>query len=243
MHKHRILELQKNGSSFIRSSKFIRFSAASDLPIYYCDYDSLYYSRCLFDEFEVPFPDSISSANLKRQSEFLAGRYAATMAMKRLGVMCSHIPSGENRNPCWPIDIVGSITHKNSVAASVVAKRDSVNCLGIDYEEWISPSVFRRIESSVINQKERALLDICGYSKEDAFTLIFSAKESLFKALYPSVRCYFSFSVAEVTNISRLNNTFEMTLCQTLTTDLPEGRNFKGHFSMNAGGVLTLIAA
>lgn len=228
---------------FINGGKFIHFSGLDRLSVFYCDYDHLRYSRCLFDELEVSFPENFDDASTKRQAEYLAGRYAAASALKRLGVTNPNISSGKNREPCWPAGIVGSITHKTSVAVSVAAKRDSANLLGIDYEEWVSYPTFQRIESRIINQKEHALLEMCDYSKEEAFTIAFSAKESLFKALYPFVGRYFGFSAAEVTGISKFNNSFELTLCETLNPELPKGRRFKGRLLADTGGVLTLIAA
>lgn len=234
---------QREASWFIKKGKFIHFSGINGLSVFYCDYDCLRYSPCLLDEFEVSLPVKLGDASAKRQAEYLAGRYAAASALKRLGVTSPNISSGKNREPCWPAGIVGSITHKTTVAASVVAKRGSANLLGIDYEEWVSYPTFQRIESRIINQKEHALLEMCDYALEQAFTIAFSAKESLFKALYPSVGRYFGFSAAEVTGISKLNNSFELTLCETLNPELPKGHRFKGRLLADADGVLTLIAA
>lgn len=65
--------------------------------------------------------------------------------------------------------------------------------LGIDLEKKLSKECVIEIKSSIISLDEENLILKSKLSFEDAFTLIFSAKESLFKALYPSVRAYFDF--------------------------------------------------
>ena len=78
-------------------------------------------------------------------------------------------------------------------------------------------------------------------SSNVAFTLIFSAKESLFKALYPHVGDYFDFSAAEVVEINGNVGHFTIKLAQQLTSALKEGMTFKGYFDINADDVTTYI--
>jgi 4'-phosphopantetheinyl transferase EntD len=76
----------------------------------------------------------------------------------------------------------------------------------------------------------------------DAFTLVFSAKESLFKALHPEVNFYFDFSAAELISLCNKTNQFELVLLQDLTSKLRKKRRFIGTFSFDETQVITLIA-
>ena len=58
------------------------------------------------------------------------------------------------------------------------------------------------IQDSIIFNNEKEYLQKSELSLVEAFTLTFSAKESLFKALYSSVGDYFDFSAAKITKLS-----------------------------------------
>ena len=53
-------------------------------------------------------------------------------------------------------------------------------------------------------------------SIQNALTLIFSAKESLFKALYPSVGYYFDFKDAEITEVNYTQTFLKFRLLKSL---------------------------
>lgn len=63
-------------------------------------------------------------------------------------------------------------------------------------------------------------------------TLAFSAKESLFKTLYPQVRCYFDFLDARMTAVDVQRQTFVLELLKTLTPHCPADRRFSGRFGV-----------
>jgi enterobactin synthetase component D len=73
-----------------------------------------------------------------------------------------------------------------------------------------------------------------------ALTLAFSAKESLFKALFPKVKIYMGFEWARVTELS------EKTITLALSHpagDYPEGKRFNLVWQHNDGNVWTLLKA
>ncbi|MEL6424291.1 MAG: hypothetical protein AAFQ33_02435, partial [Pseudomonadota bacterium] len=69
-----------------------------------------------------------------RQLEFRAGRAAARLAMTKLGVAPSAIPSGPDRAPRWPRGLVGSISHAHGHVTAAIAHERSARALGIDIE-------------------------------------------------------------------------------------------------------------
>ncbi|MCW2482005.1 4'-phosphopantetheinyl transferase family protein, partial [Candidatus Symbiopectobacterium sp. NZEC135] len=74
-----------------------------------------------------------------------------------------------------------------------------------------------------------------------AVTLSFSAKESLFKAIYPSVQHYFDFLDAQITVLNQAQQVFELQLQTTLAPEFPTGRRFRGVYRMMADKVTTFL--
>lgn len=169
-----------------------------------CEFDSAGYQPTLYAELGIAMPETIARSVPKRQAEFLAGRYAAALALQHLAPVRNQdvqVGIGEQRNPLWPDGVVGSISHVGSVAVCAVSRCLDMDYLGIDVEVLIPTRVCREIAPIVATRQERELLSDRGLSERVALTLIFSAKESLFKALYPSVRDYFGFEVAEAVEL------------------------------------------
>lgn len=93
----------------------------------------------------------------------------------------------------------------------------------------------------VLNTKEQERLRNHSLWLNKAITLVFSAKESLVKSLYPRVRKYFDFSAAEVIDVDDVSNRFTLQLTHSLSKDLCQGRCFSGNFSFQDDGILTSI--
>ena len=70
----------------------------------------------------------------KRQTEFLAGRICAYEALRTTTGVPSIVAVGEDRAPCWPSGVVGSITHGAGWAAVVAARSEQWRGLGLDVE-------------------------------------------------------------------------------------------------------------
>src|SRR5690606_7567998 len=60
----------------------------------------------------------------KRQTEFLAGRLCAHEALRRLLGVPSIPAVAEDRSPCWPSGVVGSITHGGGWAGVIAARAE-----------------------------------------------------------------------------------------------------------------------
>ena len=94
----------------------------------------------------------------------------------------------------------------------------------------------------IVNEDEIEFLVDSSFDFSLTLTIIFSAKESLFKALYPYIGRYFDFSAASIIDFSNNNQSFELRLNQSLSKELVKGSRFKGYFSVESNHVLTLIA-
>jgi 4'-phosphopantetheinyl transferase EntD len=201
-----------------------------------------HYHQYLFQQFDIHLPQAIQSSVVKRQAEYLAGRYAARGALRSLGLQGKYIPSGKHRNPLWASSISASITHTNKAAICAASFKKNYLYLGIDLEKRLNAKSIITIRSSIINLQEEKLILSCNLSFEDTFSLIFSAKESLFKALYPRVGQYFDFSAARITAICLAECSFTMILEEDLTVALTAGHAFKGYFNFDERHVFTIIA-
>lgn len=137
-------------------------------------------------------PKGSDNFALKRKYEYIAGRICAQKSLENLGVNNFRIESGAKREPIWPKGIVGSISHTKNLAISVVSSE--LAAIGIDVEAVLSEERFESLKSQFLSENEVELI------KNDPTlgTIIFSAKESLYKALYPIVETFFGFHDAEV---------------------------------------------
>jgi 4'-phosphopantetheinyl transferase EntD len=170
----------------------------------------------------------------KRKSEFALGRAAARQALAELGFPePPPVLRGAGREPLWPEGIVGSITHCGSCAIAVVAKREHVKAIGIDLEdvERVSPEEIARI---VCNEPERRWV-FGGENGQLRLAMLFSAKESIYKALYPLGRCFFDFHAVELNWLPE-RGLFRGRLRTALSPELSEGYpievgcQLEGHF-------------
>jgi len=161
-----------------------------------------------------PLPESLYKAVLKRQVEFLAGRSCARRAIAGLtGGTQAVIPQQSDRSPGWPPGIVGAITHTAGYAAALVASHSMYDGIGIDCERVLAAKQLP-LQRHICTPHELDTLHAgcTSWSPEALLTLVFSAKESLYKCLYPQVQTYFGFEAARVIAVDLLRGTFVVQL-------------------------------
>jgi 4'-phosphopantetheinyl transferase EntD len=136
------------------------------------------------------FPEeaqAVEGAGDVRQAEFAAGRECARRAMLQLGRQPSAITKGAGGAPSWPTGVIGSITHCREYVAAAVCDETLALSIGIDAEPnaSVSGTVMRRIASD----QELDMIRRLRASNPDVHwdRLLFSAKESVYKASHPVV--------------------------------------------------------
>ncbi|PNC12677.1 enterobactin synthase subunit EntD [Enterobacter cloacae] len=182
----------------------------------------------------LPHHAELADAGRKRKADHLAGRIAAAHALPDHTVPAIG-PSGE---PLWPDGISGSITHSGTQAMAVVV-RDRHALIGIDCETILPENEAREIKDGIIDAQEERVLSHSGYPFALALTLVFSAKESLFKALFPQVQAYMGFDSARVTMLDK--ETLMLALTRPLT-GFDEGLAFTLHWLLDGEQVITLLS-
>jgi enterobactin synthetase component D len=154
----------------------------------------------LSPEMRSRLPQALRHATYKRQREFFAGRWCAEQALLCLGAGSTHVGMAEDRAPIWPDGVVGSITHTGGFAAAAVAWAADIAGLGIDSERIIDPATARDI-ADICMVDEAALFEVPhGRSFCEFCTFVFSAKEAVFKCLFPLVRKFLEFSDVRITS-------------------------------------------
>ncbi|HHA1256195.1 TPA: enterobactin synthase subunit EntD [Enterobacter asburiae] len=182
----------------------------------------------------LPHHAELSHAGRKRKADHLAGRIAAAYALNERTIPGIG-PSGE---PLWPDGMSGSITHSGTQAMAVVI-RERQALIGIDCEAILPENEAREIKDGIIDAQEEPVLSHSGYPFPLALTLVFSAKESLFKALFPRVQAYMGFDSARVTKLD------DKTLTLALTRQLAgfnEGAAFTLHWQLQGEQAITLLS-
>ncbi|RQP26338.1 4'-phosphopantetheinyl transferase family protein [Piscinibacter terrae] len=174
----------------------------------------------------------LASRRLARQRQFQTGRRCAAELLSALGSSVTEVGVAADRSPVWPPGFVGSITHKDTILGVAVAKASAVGAVGIDIERVLSPKLADDVESVCLIARERELGRRLGIERCLFATLCFSAKESLYKCLYPSVRRFFDHFAAEVIELDVAEGTMRLRLNEHLSSAAPLGRVLAGSFRL-----------
>jgi 4'-phosphopantetheinyl transferase EntD len=193
----------------------------------------------------LALPASLDRAVPKRKVEYLAGRYCAREALRALDpALAAHpLPTSDDRAPEWPEGVVGAIAHADGIATVAVARARDLRGVGVDVEAGVASTTAERIGDHVFAAGERSRLAAqTGWDPATLLTVVFSAKESIFKCLYPEVRCYFGFHDAEVLALDESAGTFAAVLRRDLTPGLQAGLALAGRFARAGRHVYTGLA-
>jgi enterobactin synthetase component D len=182
-------------------------------------------------------PNALAAAVRKRQVEFLAGRFCAREALRVCSPEQVDVPIGigPGREPLWPDGIVGSITHTHGYASVAVARTSLARAIGLDVERVMSAEqAVSLLEQIAAPDEVQSIASATGWSTATALTASFSAKESIFKALYGEVRRYFDFHDVWLDAFDPRESAFRARLASTLTPSLPAGRVLTGRFHLDS---------
>ncbi|WP_330351421.1 4'-phosphopantetheinyl transferase family protein [Streptomyces sp. NBC_00582] len=140
----------------------------------------------------------VARAVAKRRREFTVVRSCARRAMEKLGVPPQPVLPGERGAPQWPDGLTGSMTHCQDYGAAALVRATDLASLGIDAEphEPLPEGVLKAI--ALPAEQER--LERLGAARPEVHwdRLLFSAKESVYKAWFPLTRKWLDFSEADI---------------------------------------------
>ena len=175
----------------------------------------------LSPETQSHLPRALRHATQKRQREFLAGRWCAEQALRHLGASSTRVAMAEDRTPIWPDGVVGSITHTGDFAAAAVAWAADIPGLGIDSERIIDSASAWDIADVCMVDELRLFSVAAGRGFHEFCTVVFSAKEAVFKSLFPITRKFLEFSDVRITSLDWNRDCFAWT---TIGQNVGKGR-------------------
>lgn len=138
---------------------------------------------------------AVEYATSERVREFGTARRCAREALAELLLAGEEaVPRGPMGEPCWPPGIVGSLTHCQGMGAAAVAHAAEFESLGIDVE--VNRPLPIDVRPAVATSGE--LKRYWGLTSIPLDRLIFSAKESVYKAWFPIKKEFLDFNEAFV---------------------------------------------
>ncbi|WP_040698491.1 amidase family protein, partial [Nocardia vinacea] len=187
-----------------------------------------------------------------REREIVYGRTCAHRALARLGGPVGPVlRAGTNAPgglPLWQPGVVGSISHRQGFTLTdrtgyyVAAVSRHHRSIGIDTEhnEPLSDVLRNRIALP----EEQAWLGRVGTHRSIHWDrVLFSAKESVYKAWYPLTNRYLDFEDALITfDLDAGTFHAQLLVADRSTHDGPPLTEFDGHFAVEGGVILTGIA-
>ncbi|MFG2501894.1 4'-phosphopantetheinyl transferase [Streptomyces sp. NPDC048441] len=134
----------------------------------------------------------------KRRHEFAAVRACARRAMRKLGVPPQPVLPGERGAPRWPDGLLGSMTHCDGYCAAALVRATDLASIGIDAEPH-GPLPDGVLDSvSLPAERERLAFLAAGQPSVHWDRLLFSAKESVYKAWFPLTGKWLGFEEADI---------------------------------------------
>lgn len=214
--------------------------ALANIQFVSCHFDSTRLPYDAFDRYAIAETDSMRWSVAKRRAEFLAGRICARKALSLSSLDVAAPATNIDRSPRWATDVVGSITHTHNWAAAVVARKSNWRAIGIDAEPWLPAEQVSVLAPDILTTNELSRLPPRDAHRQ--LTATFSLKESLFKALYPSVGQYFSLQQAEITQCSFAAGHARLRLLSDLSTQWTCGTEIDAQFGVYQDLFISLVA-
>ena len=202
-----------------------------------------HYTDSLFAQCSILCPANIAWAIDKRRSEYFAGRYLAKLALTDMGIADFTVDTGEDRNPIWPAGVRGSITHTDTFALCVVAPEDHFTALGVDALDWMEAEQAERLTHKIVTPEEASLLRDSPLEYRKALSLCFSAKESLYKGLFPYVQEFFGFKAATLVAIDSTEQTLRFQMDEMLPNNPFTDIELDVGYTTDEARGITLLAA
>jgi 4'-phosphopantetheinyl transferase EntD len=165
------------------------------------------------------------SYSLKRYNQFMAGRYCIHKNLNTKTII-KIMPFGA---PKWPKGICGSITHCKNFASACCGKLETVRGIGIDSESIFDQKTVKELRGLIASQEEIKHSDL---DLKTLLTLVFSAKESLYKAIFPITQSFFGYRDADFYALDLHKKTFKIKIKDHPFKGLLLKNNFQGSFTL-----------
>jgi 4'-phosphopantetheinyl transferase EntD len=165
----------------------------------------------------------------KRRVEFTAGRAIAKYLLEQIGIYDFPILRGRSGDPIWPQGVTGSISHCDDSCFVAIADTKYYKSIGVDIEsiEDIPENIIDYV--CTCDEINWICSMQCLKKAYPLAKMIFSAKESSFKCIFPLVNKFIEFTEVEI-DMSIYDNAFSVKFVHPKNNNMsPFGRyNIRG---------------
>jgi phosphopantetheine--protein transferase-like protein len=179
----------------------------------------------------------IQNAVAKRQNEFSAGRLCARRALNRLGIKKCKLIKRPDGSASWPDGISGAISHNDTWCGAAVASNNYVMGIGFDIEtiERMSTAFAKKI---LAEEEEKWVTASHDKELKKWVALMFSAKESVYKCLFPIFKKRIGYKDAVITPDTN-NNSFIVAINNRISAHIPSCSILTGRYILHEGNIFT----
>ncbi|MEU2833540.1 4'-phosphopantetheinyl transferase superfamily protein [Streptomyces lavendulae] len=178
-----------------------------------------------------------------RRREFATGRWCAKQALAGLHIPEGPLLPGPHHAPRWPEGVVGSITHCAGYRAAAVARSSDVRMLSVDAEPHapLPPGV---LESIALPEELAMVRELRIASPGTHWDrLLFSMKETVYKAWYPATARRLEFEDARITiNVSAAAFSAQVLVPSPLRQHRRPLDRLNGRWLVSGGLVMAVLA-
>lgn len=122
---------------------------------------------------------SIPSRHSERLRASGAARLAARRLLREAGLGDRAVPRGASGEPIWPAGWTGSLAHDETMALAALGRIEDVRSLGVDVEP--REPLPEELLALVVGSQDR----LPSPAGPESARLVFSAKEAVYKAVFP----------------------------------------------------------
>lgn len=191
---------------------------------------------------QLEHPLKIAQARVERKNEYLCGRVLAQAVLNHHFGLDQPITSMHEPLPIWPNHVLGSISHSQNKL--IVALSNNAVYLGIDIEHWVTSEFAQESAHLILTPSEFDLwkskacefFDFAGY-----VSLIFSIKESLYKAVYPTAKQYIDFLEASIVDINFENQKLTLTFLPEIQQRYQLLEQYQGGWTIEQDHIMTWV--
>nr|AFB69889.1 PPTase2 [uncultured bacterium] len=139
---------------------------------------------------------AIARAVPSRRQQYAATRHLARGLFSEFGLPPQPLLNRPDRSPIWPAGYHGTVTHTDSWCGVAIASERTLNGIGIDAER--AKTLELGVVERVLTRGEWRALELAGHDPLQLGALCFSAKESVYKCVFPSVGRFIGFTEVEI---------------------------------------------
>ena len=197
------------------------------------------YDDALAAAWGITLPAHLQQAVSNRRAEYLASRMLVRSVMAEMGIPDFILNNAPDRSPCWPAGIQASLSHSAGVVV-VAATRQSC-AVGVDVEQIMPETTANEMAGLLMNAQEQELLWSLPVTFGAAATLLFSLKESVYKALWPQLHQPMDFLQAALVSVDCARQRATLRLTQHFSERFPAGTLLQATFLWRENLVMTQV--